>query len=127
MSGRLDMGMMQGYIDHLTAQPDSKTLDKVVECLTKKLYNTAKTCEKKWNKTVPVIQEVTQSMSNANKILQKYSSGNCSWEEWDTVRKDAAGVLCNKHHANTIKIWNDTLLSSDPKKIWEKNQLEGKL
>ena len=103
-----ELEIMQENINQLVAHPDAEKLDNVVNGLTEKLYKAARTCEKRLVKMVPVVQDVTKNMNTADEILQKHSAGLCTWEEWDTARREAAGVISDMLYSSMIQSWSET-------------------
>lgn len=121
-----EMEMMQGKIERLTMQPNAEQLNHVLDSINDKLYKTAKRCEKRVETVEkPVEQGVTASMVTADEKLKKYTSGLCSWEEWNDTRKEAVTTINKKHYAKLIRQWNETISSDDPKSIWEKIDWKG--
>ena len=65
-------------------------------------------------------------MNNADEKLRMYSAGLCSWNEWDSSRKEAVTEMKTKQCNELIKQWSDILASDDPKAVWNKIDWKGK-
>ena len=122
---RRELELMRTDVEILVEQPDQERLNLVVESLSTKLYTAASTCESKPEIPPSTTAEYTESMVDADRVLHEYSSGLCSWEPWDTSRREAAGLISDMYYSSMIRSWNETLASNDAKKIWEKIDWKG--
>ena len=121
-----ELERMREKIEHLMVQPSSDNLNRVVEGISDRLYKTVKTCESEVElQDDPREPTINPSMEVANMRLIEYSSGLCSWEEWNDARKGAVKDINNKYYAKSIQMWNETLSSKDPKTIWDKIDWKG--
>ena len=121
----VEMEMLQEKIETLSSSPSSNILSEVVNTLSTKLYNAAKTCETKINSIVVPVANPTPEMNEANEMMEKYSSGLCSWGDWNDAKKRAVEGISKKHYSSLIQQWSETLGSNDPKKIWERINWKG--
>ena len=121
-----ELELMQGDIEHLIREPTTTNLNIVMENLSDKLYNAAKTCESKVEKiNVQVQEDVTLRMQNADEKFKMYAAGLCSWDDWNDMRKEAVKDISSEHYKRLVQQWSDTLSSDDPKSIWSKIDWKG--
>ena len=121
----VEMDMLQDKIESLSALPCSNILSEVVETLSTKLYNAAKTCQTKINSSTAPIADSNAEMNVANEMMEKYSSGLCSWGDWNDARKRAVKGISTKYYKSLIQEWSETLDSKDSKKIWDRINWKG--
>ena len=120
-----EIAMMQEKVESLVNDPNANILNNVVNCLSKKLYGAAKTCESKIERPAECLQEATASMRNADEMFTRYSSGLCSWDEYHDSNRSAVNEINSKHYKKLIDSWNETLKSDDPKDLWSKIDWKG--
>ena len=85
---RNELRMLQDKVDGLVAEPNTDHLNKIVRTLSKKLYNSAKTCEVEVMKMSNAqAGDITPGMRAADEMFINYSSGLCCWNDFKEVNK----------------------------------------
>ena len=124
---KVELEMMRDEIEYLNVQPNTTSLNNVISSLSEALYKAAKTCENKIERvTEKPVHDPTPSMTRADEQLKLYSSGLCSWEDWNEIRMEAVEDISNRQYSKLIQQWNEVLSSSDSKSIWDKIDWKGK-
>ena len=99
-----EMESIEDEIEHLVLHPSIENLNGAVGNLSEKLYRAAKTCENRVPREVTQnIHVATSAMNNADEKLRMYSAGLCSWNEWDSSRKEAVTEMKTKQCNELIK------------------------
>ena len=121
-----EINLLQGKLESLASQPTTENLNDVIDVLSTGLCNAARTCEMKHtNVETDAVPDKTDAMRTADDTLVRYSSGLCSWKEYDDANKAAVTEISAKHYAQMISSWENTLKSKDSKEIWNKIDWKG--
>ena len=122
------MENLREQIQALEITPSTINMNDTVKQLSDGLYRAAKTCESVHEIVSPrTVEPVPVALNNANERLYAYSSGLCSWEEWDVARKEAVGEISKKHYSMLVEQWSEALESSDPKALWNRISWKGNM
>ena len=66
-------------------------------------------------------------ISDANNVLQQFSSGLCASGDWDDVRRNEVNELRTKHFSTIFVKWEEILNTKDSKEVWAKINWKGDL
>ena len=111
-----DYNSYEDSILNLEHNKSVTSVDEAVDCLSKSLYNAAQTL------TPPT--EETNEVDRGNVLLNRKDL-QCSFEEWECVKRDVVTFLKDDVTKKERQTWNNLIKEKDSKALWGKISWKG--